>query len=99
MSQLGQTEKNSVGAYVFRFALELGHCPTQSACLKRASSARLLSRRADACWLGADAPERPHRDGHALVWHLEQRASEPFRVEWPEGERSAHGRLRRELRI
>ena len=36
MSQLGQTEKNSVRANVFRFALELGHCLTQSACLKRA---------------------------------------------------------------
>jgi hypothetical protein len=33
----GQTEKNSVRAYVFRFALELGHCSTQSACLKGAS--------------------------------------------------------------
>jgi hypothetical protein len=33
----GQTEKNSVRAYVFRFALELGHCSTQSACLKRAN--------------------------------------------------------------
>src|SRR6266851_620424 len=38
MSQLGQTEKNSVRAYVFRFALELGHCSTQSACLKRANN-------------------------------------------------------------
>jgi hypothetical protein len=36
MSELGQTEKNSVRAYVFRFALELGHCSTQLACLKRA---------------------------------------------------------------
>src|ERR1700726_1472916 len=34
----GQTEKNSVRAYVFRFALELGHCSTQSACLKRANN-------------------------------------------------------------
>jgi hypothetical protein len=31
MSQLGQTEKNSVRAYVFRFALELGHGSMQSA--------------------------------------------------------------------
>src|SRR6266851_4370020 len=38
MSQLGQTEKNSVRAYVFHFALELGHCSTQSACLKGADS-------------------------------------------------------------
>jgi hypothetical protein len=30
-----QTEKNSVRAYVFRFALELGNCSMQSACLKR----------------------------------------------------------------
>src|SRR5258707_13832467 len=36
-SALGQIEKNSVRAYVFRFALELGHCSTQSACLKRAN--------------------------------------------------------------
>ncbi len=33
----GQTEKNSVRAYVFRFAPELGHCSTQSACLQRAN--------------------------------------------------------------
>lgn len=32
---MGQTEKNSVRAYVFRFALELGHCLMQSAFLKR----------------------------------------------------------------
>src|SRR6266849_9879849 len=31
MSVRGQTEKNSVRAYVFRFALELGHCSMQSA--------------------------------------------------------------------
>jgi hypothetical protein len=31
-----QTEKNSVRAFVFRLALELGHCSMQSACLKRA---------------------------------------------------------------
>src|SRR5882762_3412640 len=36
MSASGQTEKNSVRAHVFRFALELGHCSTQLACLKRA---------------------------------------------------------------
>ena len=30
--------KNSVREYVFRFALELGHCLMQSACLKRANS-------------------------------------------------------------
>ena len=34
----GQTEKNSVRAYVFRFALELGHCLMQSTCVKRAQS-------------------------------------------------------------
>jgi hypothetical protein len=38
MSVQGQTEKNSVRAHVFRFALELGHCSTQSACLKGANS-------------------------------------------------------------
>ena len=30
-SEMGQTEKNSVRAYVFRFALELGHCSIQAA--------------------------------------------------------------------
>jgi hypothetical protein len=30
MSEMGQTEKNSVRAYVFRFALELGHSSMQS---------------------------------------------------------------------
>jgi hypothetical protein len=38
MTHLGQTEKNSVRVYVFRFAFELGHCSTQSACLKGAIS-------------------------------------------------------------
>jgi hypothetical protein len=33
MTAQGQTEKNSVRAYVFRFSLKLGHCSTQSACL------------------------------------------------------------------
>jgi hypothetical protein len=37
-SVVGQTEKNSVRAYVFGYALELGHCSMQSACLKRAIS-------------------------------------------------------------
>ena len=37
MSQMSQTEKNSVRAYVFRFALELRHCLKQSACLKGAT--------------------------------------------------------------
>jgi hypothetical protein len=40
MSAQGQTEKNSVRAYVFRFALELGHCSKQSACLKGANISR-----------------------------------------------------------
>src|SRR6266851_1710171 len=31
MTVSGQTKKNSVRAYVFRFALKLGHCSTQSA--------------------------------------------------------------------
>ena len=51
-SAVGQAEKNSLRAYVFRFALELGHCSTQSACLKRvrdrhysiASAARTVPR-------------------------------------------------------
>jgi hypothetical protein len=37
MSGMGQTEKSSVRAYVFRFALELGHCSMPSACLKGAN--------------------------------------------------------------
>jgi hypothetical protein len=35
-----QTEKNSVRANVFRFALELGHCSMHSACLKSATTGR-----------------------------------------------------------
>jgi len=38
MPEMGQTEKNSVRPNVFRFALELGHCSTQSACLNGASA-------------------------------------------------------------
>src|SRR5437899_10740058 len=33
---IGQTEKNLVRAYVFRFTPEFRHCSSQSACLKRA---------------------------------------------------------------
>jgi hypothetical protein len=44
MSASGQTEKNSVRANVFRFALELGHRVMMSACLKRAK----LGNRSDA---------------------------------------------------
>ena len=35
---IGQTEKNSVRAYVFRFALKLGHCSVHEVCLKGAKS-------------------------------------------------------------
>src|SRR3981189_2270886 len=41
MSGLGQTWKNSVRAYVFRFALKLGRCSIPLALLKRANRARL----------------------------------------------------------
>src|SRR5258708_40187345 len=37
MSVSGQTEKNSVRAYVFRFTLKLGHCSMHSACPKSAN--------------------------------------------------------------
>src|SRR6266404_1772368 len=37
LSDLGPNRKSSRRAYVFRFTLELGHCSTQSACLKRAN--------------------------------------------------------------
>jgi hypothetical protein len=40
MPGMGQTEKNSVRAYVFRFTPELGHCSSQSACPFRAISGR-----------------------------------------------------------
>ena len=38
MSEMGQTEKNSARANVFRVTPESGHCATQSACLKGADS-------------------------------------------------------------
>ncbi len=38
MSQLGQTEKNSVRANIFRVTAESGHYLIQSACLKGAKS-------------------------------------------------------------
>jgi len=38
MSDKGLSQRNSVRAYVFRFALEPGHCSMQSACRKRARS-------------------------------------------------------------
>jgi uncharacterized protein involved in propanediol utilization len=45
MSEMGPAGKNSVRANVLRFALELGHCSTQSACLKRADTAKLFLHR------------------------------------------------------
>jgi hypothetical protein len=38
MTALGQTEKNSVRAYVFRVTSEGGHSAVRSACRKRAMS-------------------------------------------------------------
>jgi hypothetical protein len=38
MAALGQTEKNSVRAYVFRFAPKLGHCSMHSAFRFRATN-------------------------------------------------------------
>src|SRR3979411_2864824 len=40
MSEMGQTEKNSVRANVFRVTPESGHCSIPSACLKGAISRR-----------------------------------------------------------
>src|SRR4030088_1255611 len=40
MSQMGQTEKNSLRANVFWVTPESGHCSMQSACLKGANSGR-----------------------------------------------------------
>jgi hypothetical protein len=48
MSESGQTEKNSVRAYVFRFAPGLGHCSMRSSCLKGVES------RCDAIALGSN---------------------------------------------
>src|SRR6266849_536371 len=39
-AEMGQTEKNSVRAYVFRFAPKSGHCATESACPFRAKPGR-----------------------------------------------------------
>jgi hypothetical protein len=44
MSQSGQTEKNSVQAYVFRFALKLGLCSTHSACHRDLGDRQLLTK-------------------------------------------------------
>ena len=43
-SASGQTEKNSVRAYVFRFTPELGHCLIQSARVKRVNKRHARSR-------------------------------------------------------
>src|ERR1700732_3191346 len=56
---LGQTEKNSVRANVFRVTPESGHCSIQSACRKRAKA---QSRCAPARCAGARA-ERLVADG------------------------------------
>src|SRR5258707_13308499 len=43
LSGKGQTEKNSIRPYVFRFALKLEHCSTHSACLKGATSSHHIA--------------------------------------------------------
>ena len=43
-SPLGQTEKNSARANVFRVTPKSGHCATQSACLKGAQKATSMTR-------------------------------------------------------
>src|SRR6266566_3666994 len=53
MSGPGQTEKNSIRAHVFRFALKLGHCSTQSARLKRAITYRQPGRKKPAVKSGS----------------------------------------------
>jgi hypothetical protein len=66
MSAGGQTEKNSVRAYVFRFALKLGHGSMPSACLTGAISGNceasfdhLVGAGKQRCWhLEAEAPSR-----------------------------------------
>jgi hypothetical protein len=63
MSESGQTEKNSVRANVFRFALELGHCSTQSACLKGAT---IGSRRAHSITASATASRFDQRRGYRV---------------------------------
>jgi hypothetical protein len=60
---MGQTEKNSVRAYVFRFAPELGHCSAQSACLKGAN-------------FGSDWDSRCRKT--AIVRRIEYRSTEPY---------------------
>jgi hypothetical protein len=62
MSEMGQTEKKSVRAYVFRLALELGHCSTQSACLKRANlgSTRALPQAGDVAGLRSNIFDLRH---------------------------------------
>src|SRR4051812_18719662 len=51
MSAWGQTEKNSVRAYVFRFALKLGHFSMHSACLKGAIGGPLRCAEISFLWL------------------------------------------------
>src|SRR5216683_1860557 len=52
MPAMGQTEKKSVRAYVFRFALKLGHRSTHSVCLKRANW-RFLDAGRHSAWKGS----------------------------------------------
>jgi hypothetical protein len=59
---MGQSEKNSVRVYVFRFALNLGHCSTQLALRIRTTNGRRgrihCRRRTDAMCAVADDPVR-----------------------------------------
>jgi hypothetical protein len=64
-SGVGQTEKNSVRAYVFRFALELGRCSTQSACLKGAKETHAPQQMASLFDYLVGAGKQGRRDGEA----------------------------------
>src|SRR6266480_2081571 len=59
MTALGQTEKNSLRANVFRVTSESGHCPRQSACLKGAN------RRHPRLGLGGGQLRRPSRSSRS----------------------------------
>src|SRR5712691_2004273 len=63
MSQRCQTEKNSVRAYVFRFALKLGHCSMYSAFRFRAK--------------GGSDPDSRRRET-AIVRHIENGSVKPL---------------------
>jgi hypothetical protein len=91
MSQMGQSEKNSVRVYVFRFAPEIGHCSTQAAlrfCAQKRTLAvarpwgRFFSSDRALLDLSRSGPDLQPRQLRDLLRQFERRIRQCFAVQF-----------------